>query len=119
MTRKMRAVAVGCGRKLLGPVRSQMFDWIDYRIGLAEERLADRPRSRVRAHDAAGAPREVAFEDVVPALLNAISSANAAAREGRRREIALDERVAALEAELGAMRAVAKRPGRDEGLRAA
>ncbi len=117
MIRKLRTFALGCGRKLLGPVRSQMYAWIDYRVGLAEERLAAARFGRMRARDAAGAEREVAFEDVVPALLNAISSANAAAREGRRREIALGVRVEALEAEIGAMRA--KRPGRDEGLRAA
>jgi hypothetical protein len=119
MNSRLRRIAARVGGPLLRPVRAQAYAWIEYRIGLAEARLAGQGPLRMRACDAEGGEREVTFEDVVPALLNAISSANAVAREGRRREVALGERIDALEAELRFLRAASERPAREQGLRAA
>lgn len=103
----MRRIAARIGRPVLGPVRSQMFAWIDYRI-----RTGGNPSDQLKrawSRDASAGPMPVSFAEVVPALLNAISCSNTAAREGKRKEVELTERLAAVEAEMQVMRATIER----------
>ena len=117
MNSRMRTIAARIGRPMLGPVRSQMFAWIDYRI-----RTGGDPSDQLKrawSRDATAGPMPVSFAEVVPALLNAISTSNTAAREGKRKEIELNDRLAAVEAEMRAMRATIERLSGEAGQGAA
>lgn len=102
MNSMLRSIAARIGRPVLAPVRSQMYAWIDYRIRIGGDPADQLKRAWTR--DASAGPMPVSFSEVVPALLNAISCTNAAAREGKRREIELHARIDALEAEMRELR---------------
>jgi hypothetical protein len=103
MKSALRRIAAQVGRPMIGPVRSQLYAWIDYRI-----RTGGDPGDQLKrawGRDATAGPMPVSFAEVVPALLNAISSANIAARESKRNEIEMQRRLAALEDQVRAMQA--------------
>jgi hypothetical protein len=86
------------GRPVLGPLRRQIYAWIDYRIEAAKNAPDAAQRTWTQASEKGEAP--VTFAEVVPKLLNAISASNAWAREGKRQQDAIIVRLDALEAKL-------------------
>lgn len=103
MKATLRRIAARIGRPMIGPVRSQLYAWIDYRI-----RTGGDPSDQLKrawSRDATAGPMPVSFAEVVPALLNAISCTNTAARQARRNEIETQRRLAALEEQVRAMQA--------------
>ena len=95
MKATLRRIAAEIGRPMIGPVRSQLYAWIDYRI-----RTGGDPSDQLKrawSRDAAAGPMPVSFAEVAPALLNAISCTNTVARESRRNEIETQRRLTALE----------------------
>jgi hypothetical protein len=103
----LRRIAAQIGRPMIGPVRSQLYAWIDYRI-----RTGGDPGDQLKrawSRDAAAGPMPVSFAEVVPALLNSISCTNTAARQSKRNEIEMQRRLAALEEQVRTMQTTIER----------
>ena len=98
MNRNLRSKLALFGRPVLGPLRRQIYAWIDYRIEAAKNAPDAAQRTWSQASQKGEAP--VTFAEVVPKLLNAISASNAWAREGKRQQDAIIARLDALEARL-------------------
>jgi hypothetical protein len=98
MNRDLRSRLAMFGRPVLGPLRRQIYAWIDYRIEAARNAPDAAQRTWTQSSEKGAAP--VTFAEVVPKLLNAISASNAWAREGKRQQDAIIARLDALESKL-------------------
>jgi len=96
MRRRLAALTRAMLRPLIAPARRQVYAWVDYRVA---ERVAALRIKPSPWHETGGS-EGVCLADIVPQLLNAISTANAAMREAKRNELALKARLDELAARL-------------------